>query len=79
MIRWILARFLVLDMVCGMQVVAAAEENASNPLAAVSSTDLRWQYLDLTDDGLLSNRFIDFFLPSGSMRVFSPNRSLMST
>jgi hypothetical protein len=35
-------------------------ENASNPLAAVSNTDLRWQYLDLKDSGKhLNDYFVD--------------------
>ena len=60
MIRWLLARFIVTALLCGVQVSAAQEENASNPLAAVTSTDLRWQYLDLTDDGLhLNDYFVD--------------------
>jgi hypothetical protein len=60
MIRWLLARFIVTALFCGVQVSAAEEENASNPLAAVTSTDLRWQYLDLTDDGLrLNDYFVD--------------------
>jgi len=43
-----------------MQVAAAEEENASNPLAAVTSTDLRWQYLDLIGDDLrLNDYFVD--------------------
>jgi len=58
---------LVPAMFCGMQVSAADDEpasggaeNASNPLAAVTSTDVRWQYLDLTGDGLrLNDYFVD--------------------
>ncbi len=42
--------------------VAAAEEsggeNASNPLAKVKNTDLRWQYLDM-DGGHVNDFFID--------------------
>jgi hypothetical protein len=35
-------------------------ENASNPLAKVSNTDLRWQYLDLAKDrGRVNDFFID--------------------
>jgi len=41
---------------------AYAEENASNPLAAVNNTDLRWQYIDL--DGFDRN---DIFLDGAYM------------
>ena len=41
-----------------------AGENASNPLAAVNNTDLRWQYFDL--DGPDRN---DFYL-DGSYMLF---------
>ncbi len=35
-------------------------ENASNPLARVSNTDFRWQYLDLVDGrGRINDYFID--------------------
>ncbi len=37
---------------------ATSEENASNPLAKVKNTDLRYQYLDL-DDGRVNDFFID--------------------
>jgi hypothetical protein len=40
--------------------MAGEGENASNPLAAVSNTDLRWQYLDLTNGrGHVNDFFID--------------------
>ena len=59
-IRWPLAWLIGPAMFCGIQASAAENENASNPLAAVSSTDLRWQYLDLTGDGLrLNDYFVD--------------------
>jgi len=42
------------------QELAGEGENASNPLAAVSNTDLRWQYADLTNnDAHLNDYFID--------------------
>jgi len=37
---------------------ATGEENASNPLAKVKNTDLRYQYLDL-DNGRVNDLFID--------------------
>ena len=37
---------------------ATSEENASNPLAKVNNTDLRYQYLDL-GDGRVNDFFID--------------------
>ena len=43
---------LVLMLVTGTT-LAYAQENASNPLAAVSNTDLRAQYFDL--DGSVTN------------------------
>lgn len=50
---------------------AAAEkgENASNPLAAVDNTDLRWQYFDL-DSGKRQDFFID------GARMLSPKLKL---
>mgnify|MGYP001820682115 FL=1 len=39
-------------------------ENASNPLAAVSNTDLRWQYLDLKESGARLN---DYFVEGALM------------
>ena len=67
LLRWL----LVSVMFFGMQVSAADDEaesggaeNASNPLAAVSSTDLRMQHLDLTGDGLRLN---DFFVDGAFM------------
>lgn len=70
-IRCRLTWLFVPVMFCGMQVAAADDEpesggaeNASNPLAAVSSTDVRWQYLDLTGDGLRLN---DFFVDGAFM------------
>ncbi len=40
--------------------LAGGGENASNPLAAVTNTDLRFKYLDLTDDlGRVNDFFVD--------------------
>ena len=40
--------------------LSGESENASNPLAAVSNTDLRWQYSDLTtNEAHLNNYYID--------------------
>ncbi len=42
------------------QDISGGSENASNPLAAVSNTDLRWQYSDLTTNGArLNDYYID--------------------
>ncbi len=38
--------------------IAAAEENASNPLAAVNNVDLRWQYTS-ADAGDTHDVFVD--------------------
>ena len=40
----------------------SGEENASNPLAKVKNTDLRWQYLDVD-----SERVNDFFIDGAFM------------
>jgi len=40
--------------------LSGSSENASNPLAAVNNTDLRWQYSDLTtNEARLNDYFID--------------------
>ena len=40
--------------------LAGGGENASNPLARVKNTDVRWQYLDLANDrGRINDYFID--------------------
>ena len=40
--------------------LSSGSENASNPLAAVSNTDLRWQYADLTTNAAhLNDYYID--------------------
>ena len=36
--------FIIAAMMLATTGLAAAEENASNPLAAVNNVDLRWQY-----------------------------------
>jgi hypothetical protein len=71
----LLAQSLASAMILGAQVHAADDEdsfdldgpelsggseNASNPLAAVNNTDLRWQYSDLTtNEAHLNDYFID--------------------
>lgn len=73
--RMIFACLMASVMISGGQVHAAEEEdnfdldgpehsgeseNASNPLAAVSNTDLRWQYSDLTtNEARLNDYYID--------------------
>lgn len=48
---------------------AADEENASNPLAKVKNTDLRWQYLDL-DGAHLNDIFIDgAFMANDKLKI----------
>ena len=45
------------------------EENASDPLAKVRNTDLRWQYFDL-DDGHINDFFIDgAFMASDNLKI----------
>ena len=39
--------------------LSGGSENASNPLAAVNNTDLRWQYSDLTTN---DDRLYDYFI-----------------
>ena len=40
--------------------MAGGGENASNPLAKVKNTDVRWQYLDVVDDlGRINDYFVD--------------------
>ena len=73
--RMLLACFMTSVMISGSQVHADEDENnfdldgpdlsgdsenASNPLAAVSNTDLRWQYSDLTtNEAHLNDYYID--------------------
>ena len=49
-----------LTLVTGM---AAAEENASNPLASVNNVDLRWQYTS-SDPGDRHDVFVDGAYPT---------------
>ena len=48
-----------------------ASENASNPLAAASNIDIRWQYLDLRDgESSINDVFIDgAFMASSKIKV----------
>ena len=62
----VLVLVLVLVLALAMPAIAQDEEaagggeNASNPLASVTNTDLRLQYLDLTDDlGRVNDVFVD--------------------
>lgn len=46
-----------------------AGENASNPLAKVKNTDLRWQYLD-SDRGRINDFFVDgAFMASDNLKI----------
>ncbi len=46
-----------------------AGENASNPLAKVKNTDVRWQYFD-TDDSHINNVFIDgAFMANDKLKI----------
>ena len=48
---------------------AGGAENASNPLAKVKNTDLRWQYLD-RDNGHINDLFVDgAFMATDSLKV----------
>ena len=47
-----------------------AQENASNPLAKVKNTDVRWQYFDLVDGGRINDYFIDgAFMASDKLKI----------
>lgn len=49
---------------------APSGENASNPLAAVNNTDLRWQYLDLGSDRNFNDWSIDgAFMAMPSLKI----------
>jgi hypothetical protein len=54
-IRKTLTEFALVLMIFIGTTYAYGEENASNPLAAVNNTDVRWQYFDL--DGPERNDF----------------------
>jgi len=49
--------------------LSGGSENASNPLAAVNNTDLRWQYSDLTTN---DDRMYDYFI-EGAVLLFPWN------
>jgi len=60
------ALYLALLVICAFpafgqeEAAAGGGENASNPLASVTNTDLRLQYLDLADDlGRVNDLFVD--------------------
>jgi hypothetical protein len=80
MIRMLLLALITASVIYGTQLQAAedetnldlggpelagGDENASNPLAAVSNTDLRWQYLDSFVDG--SSHLNDYFIDGAFM------------
>lgn len=59
----------LLVLLISNSVAAADEENASNPLAKVKNTDLRWQYLDL-DGAHLNDIFIDgAFMANDKLKI----------
>ena len=50
--------------------LAGSGENASNPLAKVNNTDVRWQYFDLTSgDSKINDYFIDGALYSATSLI----------
>jgi hypothetical protein len=58
----------LLSLLCA--VATAQEENASNPLAKVSNTDLRWNYLDLGSAGHINDLYADgAFMPLDSLKL----------
>jgi len=63
----------VFVLLISISLAAATEEgegeNASNPLAKVRNTDVRWQYLDM-DGGHVNDLFIDgAFMASDSLKI----------
>lgn len=62
---------LCLSLLAPMDLFAQEGENASNPLAAVSNTDLRWQYLDLASGrGRVNDYFVDgAFMANPKLKV----------
>jgi len=63
----------VFVLLISISLAAATEEgegeNASNPLAKVRNTDMRWQYLDM-DGGHVNDLFIDgAFMASDSLKI----------
>ena len=69
--RTIAAKLAVAGLLLLLCVVATAqEENASNPLAKVKNTDLRWNYLDVGSAGHINDLFIDgAFMPLDSLKL----------
>lgn len=63
--------FCVLFLLCSLTASAdkGGEENASNPLAKVKNTDLRWQYLDM-DGAHVNDFYIDgAFMASDKLKI----------
>jgi hypothetical protein len=51
-------------------IATAQEENASNPLAKVKNTDLRWNYLDVGSAGHINDLYVDgAFMPLDSLKL----------
>jgi hypothetical protein len=65
------ARLAVAGLLFLLSAVSTAqEENASNPLAKVKNTDLRWQYFDLGSAGHLNDFYIDgAFMPLDALKL----------
>jgi hypothetical protein len=57
-VRVILINYSVVSILILLSCCSYAQENASNPLAAISNTDLRGQFLDLGDT-YLNDYFVD--------------------
>ena len=69
--RAVVTRFAVAGVFFLISAVGTAqEENASNPLAKVKNTDLRWNYLDLGRSGHLNDFYVDgAFMPLDSLKL----------
>ena len=69
--RSVAARLAVAGLLFLLSAVSTAqEENASNPLAKVKNTDLRWQYFDLGSAGHLNDFYIDgAFMPLDALKL----------
>jgi len=60
---------LLLSSALAETVKDSGGENASNPLAKVKNTDLRWQYVD-RDDGRVNDLFIDgAFMANDKLKI----------
>ncbi len=60
---------VLITLLLGNASFASDGENASNPLAKVKNTDLRWQYLD-TDDSHINDVFIDgAFMANDQLKI----------